>query len=188
MATLRQLLNTYGVGCPVTWATKHSETKVKITSEVIIGLKGNSDQIQLSFYDKDGLCSNYYGADSLNDFEYDLLIAMKGKKEKKENRDDNQINPYFKDALNLADLMNLKPGDIIYLNHTHLNYSKKMVFSHIDFENEKLVVVVESKYGNKYRIDHHYLCDCGVIPYKGIMNDKFNKVNCLTKNPLSVVK
>jgi len=95
-----------------------------------------------------------------------------------------QVNPYFKDALNLADLMNMKMGTVVYCNHTHLYDSKKYVFSHLDLNKSIVIFISLSSFDERYYAREYYLQDCGVVPYVGD-NGRiyFNESNYLSFEP-----
>lgn len=92
------------------------------------------------------------------------------------------MNPFHRDALNYADILNMKTGDIFYKNYNHLCLSKgPFYFAYIDYTSYKEgPVIVYSYYGkfsDKYHMEHTFLSDCGVTPYL----NGFNKDNYLTR-------
>jgi hypothetical protein len=182
MATLRQLYNQYGIGTPVTWKTKESNVIATINSEIYLD-SYNKPVIQILFTDKitKDTCKGSYGADVLCDFEYDyknMLITPKNNKEF-----DATKNPNFPQAMMLADVMNIKPGDIFYLNYNHLKVSKEFIFSHyiLDGDDSIIVCCIYDSFSKEYYIDKIHITDCGVVPYKGDNGYFFNATNYLTK-------
>jgi len=94
----------------------------------------------------------------------------------------NYVNKRFA----LADIYNLKPGDIFYYNYGGNYFSQKCIFSHI-VNGEyglRIAFCVFGAYFQEYRMDVSYLTDCGVIPYTEHGLTGFNKWNTLTKEPL----
>ena len=97
---------------------------------------------------------------------------------------------YVSKKFTLADIYNLKPGDIFYYNYGGNNFSQKCIFSHIvdDRVNNKyglrIAFCVFDTYFQEYRMDVSYLPDCGVVPYIRDKENSFNKYNTLTKEPL----
>lgn len=93
---------------------------------------------------------------------------------------------------NLADVLNLKSGDIFYFNYGTIQESQECIFSHLtNNKNEMLIVfAVKSIFNETYWLQSVYLIDCGVVPYKDFFVDKktglggFNPYNCLTKQPI----
>jgi hypothetical protein len=95
----------------------------------------------------------------------------------------------------LADVYNLKSGDIFYYNYGRnklhrKGFSQKCIFSHIvdDRVNNKLglkiAYCVFGTFFEEYYMSKSYLTDCGVVPYTKHGLTGFNKWNTLTKEPL----
>ena len=90
------------------------------------------------------------------------------------------MNPYFSDAMCLSDVMNMKPGDVFYLNHSHLKTSSKLIFSH--YIGEKIHCVKCGEYIGYYMVEK-YLSDVGVVPYNYKYSNEFNRSNYLSYSP-----
>ena len=181
MATLRQLYDKYGIGTPVTWHNKKECLIVKINSEIFID--NGIYVVELLWKNKidRSIYKSKNGIDSFDDFEYDYKnMPIMPKNNKKINA---IKNPNFPQAMTLADVMNMKTGDIFYLNHSHLKTSTKCIFSYYVMYGDDSIIFYSyyNEFSEKYFMYDIYMTDCGVTPYRGDNGYHFNESNYLTK-------